>query len=51
MRYFLAPVRMSQVRSVSDAVKKRGTLYTVGRVVSWKSHYGKQYVGCSENLK
>ena len=56
MRYHSKLVRMaiikkSKIASVSKNVKKRETLYTVGRKVSWCSHYGKQYGISSKKLK
>ena len=45
VRYQLTPVRMTVTKTTSarEDVEKREILYTVGRNVSWYSHYGKQY--------
>ena len=54
MRHQLMLVRNSIVtKSTSNkcwrGCEKREPSYTVGGNVSWYSHYGKQYVGSSEN--
>ena len=38
-----------QITTAGQDVEKREPSYTVGRNVSWYSHYGKQYGGSAEN--
>ena len=54
MRYHFTSSRTAIIKSlqITNAGKdmgKRETSYPVGRNVSWRSHYGKQYGGSSEN--
>ena len=52
MRYhFTLPIpKKSTVRNTEEGGEKREPSYTVGRNVSWRSHYGKQY-RCSQKAK
>lgn len=48
MRYHFTPVRMAVIKKSRYnecrwGCEKRGPLYTVGGIVKWHSHYGKQY--------
>ena len=52
--FYLSSVRMSilkreEIASVSEGVKKREHLYTVGGNVNWYGHSGKQYGDFSQN--
>ena len=50
--YDLTPIRiaiMQNSTNIGDGMEKREASYTVGRNVSWYSHYGKRYGGSSEN--
>ena len=38
-----------QITNAGEGVDKRDSSYTVGGNVTWYNHYGKQYVGASEN--
>ena len=51
--YHFTSVRMTVIKkiNVGEDVEKREPLYTVGRNVSWYSHYGKQYWIFLKNLK
>ena len=54
MRYHLTPVRMAiinslQITNAGGGVDKRESSCTVGGIVSWYNHYGRQYGGTSEN--
>ena len=53
VRYHLTGVRMAIInKSINNAgqnVQKREPSYTIGGNVNWHNHYGKQYVGTSEN--
>ena len=56
MRYHLTHIRMAIIKkntvtNVGEDVEKMEPLYTVGRNVSWYSHYGKQYWIFLKNLK
>ena len=48
MKYYLTPVKMAiikknlQMINGGEGVEKREPSYTVGRNVSWYSHYGQQ---------
>ena len=48
-RYHLIPVRMAVMTSVGEDVEKREPSCTVGGIVNWYRHYGKQYGGSSKN--
>ena len=39
----------NKIVSVGEDVEKREPLYTVGGIVNWGSHYGKQYGGSSKS--
>ena len=54
MRYHLTPVRMAIIKgqkiiNAGVDVEKREHLCTVGGIVTWCSHYGKQCGGSSRN--
>jgi len=38
-----------QITNAGEDVEKREPSYTVGGIVNWYNHYGKQYGGTSEN--
>jgi hypothetical protein len=41
-----------EVRNKSNVYDPRnGALFAIGEDVSWHSHYGKQFVGCSKKSK
>ena len=53
-RYHLTPVRMvslisPQITNPGRGVEKRVPSYTVGGIVNWYNHHGKQYGGTLEN--
>ena len=54
MRYHLTPARMAitkslQTISAREGVEKKEPSYTVGGIVNWCNHCGKQYGDSSEN--
>ena len=55
MRYHLTPARMAimkkslQIVSAGEGVEKKEPYYTVGGIVNWCNHSGKQYGDSSEN--
>ena len=54
MRYHLTPIRMATVKKTENKVfgedvEKLEHLCTIGGIVKWESHCGKQYVGSSKN--
>jgi len=57
MGYHFIPVRMAIIKkkkkkiSFGKDVEKREPLCTIGGIVNWYSHYGKQYGDSSKNLK
>ena len=40
-----------QITNAGEDVEKREPSYTVGGIVNWYNHYGKQYGGTSENYR
>uniref|UniRef100_A0A8D1V5Q7 Uncharacterized protein n=1 Tax=Sus scrofa TaxID=9823 RepID=A0A8D1V5Q7_PIG len=56
MRYHLTPTKMAIIKnlqtiSAREGVEKKETDYTVGGIVNWCNHCGKQYGDSSENSK
>ena len=55
MRYHFTPVRMAILKKKRNnncwqgCGKEGKPLCTIGRIVNWHSHYGKQYGGSSKN--
>uniref|UniRef100_A0A8D1LIB0 Uncharacterized protein n=1 Tax=Sus scrofa TaxID=9823 RepID=A0A8D1LIB0_PIG len=53
LRYHLPPARMAIIQksplSAGEGVEKKEPYSTVGRIVNWCNHYGKQYGDSSEN--
>ena len=51
MRYTFIPVKKQEVISAVEGVEKREHLCTIGGNMNLCCSYGKQYGGCSKNLK
>ena len=42
-------IKILQITSAGEDMEKREVSYTIGKNVSWSSHYGKQYGSSSKN--